>query len=227
MDTGLARALPSAELGREIRRVPVGGVDVLLGRLATGEVVAFSTTCPHQATDLADASLLGESVQCPLHSYAYDLRTGANVVPSRDADPADLWKLRPGYLPVFRAEERDGWIWVGAEPLPPPASYDPVAECGPVPVPVGTAVDAWTEVQVVLGTTFELRLPTAPRPGFVWRVEAGDSSLAVVGERVERGEHVVRMVARAAGQTVVRCTYARPWDREPAEVRIYEVVVVA
>lgn len=201
--------------------------DVLLVRLAGGRAVAFSATCPHQATDLGDGRLAGERIRCRLHHYEYDVVSGENVVPARGCDPADLWKSAPGYLRVFAVEERDGWVWVDEEPRPPPASFDPVRE---QPPPRRAATEAGpvegAPVRTVVGTTFELRLPAGPpRPGFVWRVEVEGRSVAVVGQRAESGDHVVRLAARVGGQSIVRCAYARPWDREPAEVRIYEVVV--
>ena len=201
--------------------------DKLVVRLGDGRVVAFVATCPHQATDLLDGCLVDSRIRCARHHYEYDLTTGENVVPSRATDPAELWKAAPGYLRIFPVEERDGWLWVGAEPLPPPPSYDPALERR------GTAAVAMEPpsvddvVVVPQGTTFELRLTTSPRPGFVWRVETGGASLAVVGERAEPPTHVVRLVARAAGRWTVRCGYGRPWDPEPAEVQTYEVVVSA
>ena len=248
MEPPLVRVLPSAELlaqsagGSPIRRASVAGTDVLLGRLAGGQLVAFAASCPHQQTDLAEASFVAGAIRCPRHDYLYDLATGENVVPRRDADPADLWKLRPGYLPVYRVEERDGWIWVGPQPRPAPASYVPDTERPPppgadrrqpaeplaAPSTPGT-IDHPTEVvRVRSGTTFELRLPTTPRPAFLWRVETDGQGIAVVGERRQPGHpghHVVRLAARNPGRSAVRAVYARPWDRRPVEVRTYVVVV--
>ncbi len=246
MGTRLLKVLPSAELVEEvsgeprIRRVRVDGNDVLLGRLSGGRVIAFSAICPHQQTDLQGATFFDGRVRCPLHLYLYDPTTGENVVPARDADPANLWKLRPGYLPVYPVEERDGWIWIGADPKPPPSTYDPERERPPAPgsrpaaaaaIPPPPAADTQTAhptktLRVAPGTTFALRLPTTPRPGFTWRVEADGPLLNVVEERFEPGEparHLVRLAARGVGEATVRCLYARPWDTKPAEIRTYEV----
>ena len=216
------RVLASGEVhaGAAPRPVTVAGTAVLIARLADGRVVAFAATCPHQRTDLAGATLGEGRVRCSLHLYEYDLGTGENVVPTRDLDRAELRKAAPGYLRVHPVEERDGWIWVGEEPKPPPPTYEPPA-AGPRAEPTEGVIG------VASGATFELRLPTTPRPGYVWRVETGGPVLAVVGQRTEGGEHVVRLAARAPGRATVRCAYARPWDREPAEVHSYEVVVEA
>lgn len=200
--------------------------DKLVVRLAGGRVVAFSARCPHQRTDLGEGCLVGERIRCALHHYEYDVTTGENVVPTVGTDPADLRKAAPGYLPLFAVEERDGWIRVASSPLPPPPSYEPVPERRAVPdVPSVKVAQGAEVVRAVVGTTFELRLPASSRPGFAWRVDTGGSCLAVVGERSQPPDHLVRLAARAAGRSTVRCLYARPWDREPAEVRAYEVVV--
>ncbi len=247
MEHVLVRALPSAELIAEspgepnIRMVTVEGVDVLLGRLAGGPVVAFAARCPHQQTDLEDATFFDGLVRCPLHVYLYDPLTGANVLPARDADPASLWKLKPGYLPVHPVEERDGWIWVGPEPRPPPESFLPELERPPAAgamakpssttapageAPAGPLAHPSRTLRVAPGATFTLRLPTTPKPGFVWRVETGGPLLAVVEERFDFGSparHLIRIAARGEGESTLRCLYARPWDTEPAEVRTYLV----
>jgi nitrite reductase/ring-hydroxylating ferredoxin subunit/predicted secreted protein len=248
VDAPLVRVLPSADLETEtpgeprLKKVTVGETDVLLGRLSTGPVVAFASVCPHQGTQLDGATFFDGRIRCPLHVYLYDPRTGENVVPARDANPANLWKLKPGYLPVYRVEERDGWIWIGSAPEPPPAAYDPEKEVPPRPGsarPTAAAATTATAaagpvdhgaktLRVAPGATFELRLPTTPRPGFIWRVETEGPLLAVVEERFEPGDpprHLVRIAARGEGETTLRCLYARPWDKDPAEVRTYNVRV--
>ncbi|HEX2047802.1 MAG TPA: Rieske 2Fe-2S domain-containing protein [Acidimicrobiales bacterium] len=216
----MERGLPSGELaaGGPPRRLTVAGSDLLLVRLAGGRVVAFTASCPHQRTDLDGATFVDGWVRCPLHLYEYDLETGENVVPTRQLGPGELRKAAPGYLRVHPVEERDGWIWVSEEPRPPPPSWRPPVAGPPPAAPDGV-------VSVARGATFELRLPTAPQPGFVWRVDTDGSVLAVVGQRSEGGEHLVRLAAGAPGRATVRCTYARPWDRQAAEIRTYEVCV--
>lgn len=246
----MVRVLPSAELETEtpgeprLKMVTVGGTDIILGRLSTGPVVAFSSRCPHQDTHLEGATFFDGRIRCPLHVYLYDPRTGENIVPARDANPANLWKLKPGYLPVYPVEERDGWIWIGTEPKPPPTAYDPAKEQPPAEgrraattaaaktasadAVAGPLEHGAKTLRVSPGSTFELRLPTAPRPGFIWRVDTGGPLLTVVEERFEPGDpprHLVRLAARGEGETTLRCLYARPWDTEPAEVRTYVVRV--
>ena len=250
-DDGLVRALRSDECPRgtpqepELRLIEAGGHHVMLVRLEDDTVVGVAGHCPHQGTELTDASFFDGLLRCPRHLYLYDPRTGENVVPARDARPENLWKLSPGYLPTHRVEERDGWIWVAPEPSPPPAGYDPERERRPPPSGWRRATDAappaaepspaaggpvehpTKTVRVRPGATFELRLPVPARPGHVWRVEV-TAPLKLLAEQYEPGSpprHRVRLAARAAGVGTVRCSYARPWDNEPAEVRAYVVRV--
>ncbi len=218
------RVVPAGELtaGAPPRRIAIAGSDVLLVRLSDDRVAAFVAACPHQRTDLEGATFCDGRVRCPLHLYEYDLDTGENVVPARDLDAVGLRKAAPGYLRIHPVEERDGWIWVGPEPKTPPGSYDGPRAPSRANADVGLSAET---VRVVPGATFELRLATTARTGFVWRVNTGGPLLAVVGERLEHGDHLVRLAARAPGRSTVRCTYARPWDRHPAEVRTYDVLI--
>lgn len=252
-DDELLKALPSADLltgtpqEPGLHRARVGDSEVLLCRLADGQVVAFATRCPHQGTDLLEASFFDGQLRCPHHLYLYDPLTGENVIPARDARPENLWKLKPGYLPTYRVVERDGWIWVAERPCPAPPAYDPTRERRPAgarratpgslgepPPPPAAAAAATGPVEhpsktlrVRPGSTFELRLPMSPRPGHAWRVEVSPPLLSVVQERfdptADPPRHRVSLSARTEGVATVRCAFARPWDTEPAEVRTYVV----
>lgn len=107
------RALLSADLRvASLTKVIVAGQEVLLARLEDGSVAAASVVCPHQAADLSEGMLYMGAIDCPLHHYLYDLRTGENRYP-RNVFPADLAaRLRP--LSLYAVKEEDGWIWVGA-----------------------------------------------------------------------------------------------------------------
>jgi nitrite reductase/ring-hydroxylating ferredoxin subunit len=238
------RALRSEELPAgegvhtRIRRVPTGEGHVLLARLNDGEVVAFAPRCPHQVTALDDATISNGRMRCPRHGYVYDAQTGENIHPTRDNRPEDLWKLRPGYLPCFEVAERDGWIWVAEVAKPPPQSYDPHLEKAPqrsevvAVVPMAVAPSVAVEqslkfLEVASGSTFDIRLPTTVREGFQWRFEMVGDLLSVLEDHFEPGGgelpcHLIRVAARAAGATTLRCTYAAQED-QVAEVRTYVV----
>jgi len=111
--TAWHKALPSADLRPgTLAKAFVEGKPVLLARLDDGTVAAASAVCPHRGEDLAAGMLYFDAIDCPLHHYVYDLRTGANRYP-RNVFPADLAAgLDP--LPLYPVKEEDGWIWVGA-----------------------------------------------------------------------------------------------------------------
>ena len=64
-----------------------------------GELVAFSTLCPHLLGPLDDAPVVEGEVRCPWHGYCFDVRSGQ----SREH------KLR--LTPAPRVVERDGAVW--------------------------------------------------------------------------------------------------------------------
>jgi 3-phenylpropionate/trans-cinnamate dioxygenase ferredoxin subunit len=106
------RVLPGDALGPgALAKVFVAGQPVLLARLEDGTVAAASTVCPHRGEDLSGGRVYMGAIDCPLHHYLYDLRTGVNRYP-RDVFPADLAaRLEP--LPLYPVKEEGGWIWVG------------------------------------------------------------------------------------------------------------------
>jgi nitrite reductase/ring-hydroxylating ferredoxin subunit/predicted secreted protein len=222
-----------------IRRVTAGRVQMLVARLSSGEVVAFDTVCPHQLTDLEEAYFWEGRLRCSRHQYLYDLQSGENILPTREASPETLWKLKPGYLPTYEVDERDGWVWVDPAPRPPPPGYDPARERRPAAgeragVQESEAADTrpfehpTKTLKVREGASFELRIPTTPRPGFAWNVKVtGNAKVLVEGYLPgDQPRHRVRIQARRAGNAVVKCTFGRPWDETPAEVRTYVVQIV-
>lgn len=219
----------------------MGRAEVLMVRLETGAVAAFAAHCPHQGTPLDGATLFDNSLRCPRHVFLYDLETGENLVPARVNKPETLCKLKPGYLPIHKAEEREGWIWVAETPEPPPAAYDPLLE--QAPPPAGPAPDAPSipversaegspadgdAVRAVVGQEFEVVLATTVRPGHFWTVGPSGDSVAVLGQALAPDDpprNVVRLLARSAGDVTLTCAYGTPWGPEPAEVRTFEVHV--
>ncbi len=248
--------LPAGEgVDSRIRRVRAGDTFVLVARLGDGEVVAFDATCPHQVTELDDGTIVDGMISCPRHRYLYDTRSGRNVVPARDAKPGNLWKLRPGYLPCFPVEERDGWVWVDPCPRPPPEGYDPTLEERPartrpgadpsadasvpaepdVMIPGPPPLDMPTErslkvVDVAPDSTVDLRLPIPPGQRQAWRMEMVGEALTVLDEEYEPGEsphQLVRLAALGPGACTLIFTYAYPDQPLPAAVRTYIVRVLS
>ncbi len=69
-----------------------------------GRLHAVSNRCPHQGGDLGDGFLEGPCLHCPLHGWAFDVRTG---------EPA--YAAQPGKIKVYKVKVEDGLVWVEAE----------------------------------------------------------------------------------------------------------------
>ncbi len=77
-------ALPIVNLGA-VERIPPGegrefdidGAFVAVFRARDGEVYAVQAKCPHRAGHLADGIIGAGKVVCPMHSFKFDLATGA------------------------------------------------------------------------------------------------------------------------------------------------------
>ena len=219
--------------------VPVraGTIEVLLTRLPSGRVVAFTTHCPHQGTPLAQATIYEGTLRCPQHTYLYDLTTGANVFPTCDARPEALYRLKPGYLKIYEVEERDGWIWVSDTPKAPPSAYEPSREAPavfrvtPRPVlskPTQPVVHPVEEIVLHLEEEVELEIPTTPVPGHIWRLELSSDGIKILGQQFDpAGQPLtrVRTVGQEAGHVTLRCLYARPWGQSVREIRTYQIEV--
>lgn len=237
------RALETTVSHPVVREARVGRTDILLTRLASGEVVAFQASCPHQGISLKGASIFEGRLRCPQHHYLYDPRSGRNVLPTDEAPAAALRRLKPGYLTTYPVEERDGWIWVGEAPRPPPP-----ATTGALPTPAPRRVSSafrrpdtspataepvehpTEDLHVPVGANLTLALVTAVRPGHLWHVEVGGPQLAVAGQVFRSGPPPtceVTLTALAEGHATVRCAYAQPWSGHPREVRTYAVRVTA
>ena len=63
----------------EGRAFAVDGRQIAVFRLRDGSVRAVDAVCPHRGGPLSDGIADGRVVICPLHSYTYDLVTGAEV----------------------------------------------------------------------------------------------------------------------------------------------------
>jgi len=235
---------PGEDTATQIRRVRMGEGHVMVARLADGRLVAFAPSCPHQVTPLDDATLRDGIMRCPRHGYQYDATTGANVFPTRDARPENLWKLKPKYLPCHEITERDGWIWVSEEPDPPPESWDPALEerpegtpdaanDGPAASPITVAPSTTVEqsmkfLTATSGEPLEIRVAATPVDGYEWRLEVVGDLLEIVENQFESGEmpcQRVRLATRGSGAATLTCTYASFIDGRTAAIRTYIVRV--
>ena len=69
---GPVDAIPAGE-GRVYR---VAEHDIVVFRTRRGAIYAAQAACPHRGGPLSDGLLAEHCVVCPLHGYAFDLRTG-------------------------------------------------------------------------------------------------------------------------------------------------------
>ena len=54
----------------------VGDLEVAVFRMRSEQLFATQARCPHRGGPLADGTLGGMAVQCPLHGFSFDLRSG-------------------------------------------------------------------------------------------------------------------------------------------------------
>jgi 3-phenylpropionate/trans-cinnamate dioxygenase ferredoxin component len=60
----------------QMKCVNVGRLRVGLANV-DGEFLAFDDTCTHEEASLTEGEIFGETVECPLHGAAFNIRTGA------------------------------------------------------------------------------------------------------------------------------------------------------
>jgi 3-phenylpropionate/trans-cinnamate dioxygenase ferredoxin subunit len=94
------RVLPEGELPvGSARAVRVGLDDLLVCRLATGEVHVLEDVCSHDDAPLGDQRLDDGCVTCPRHGARFDVTSG-----DVRRSPA------PVGIATFAARIQDGWI---------------------------------------------------------------------------------------------------------------------
>lgn len=63
-----------------MRYVDVDGLPIALANV-DGTIYAFSDSCRHEGGSLSSGVLRDEIVTCPLHGWAYSVRTGKALIP--------------------------------------------------------------------------------------------------------------------------------------------------
>lgn len=103
-DEAVAVADETALREGETLRVEVNGTVMAIARIE-GRVYAFQEFCTHRYGPLSEGKLKGCEVQCPWHNSRFDVRTGKVT-----QGPAKV------ELKTWRAEVREGKVWVWVEP---------------------------------------------------------------------------------------------------------------
>jgi nitrite reductase (NADH) small subunit len=75
----------------QVMEAEAQGVAVCLARL-NGELSALDNWCPHRRGPLGQGWIESQSVVCPWHSWAFNLKTGQADPPERDR--VDVFPLR-------------------------------------------------------------------------------------------------------------------------------------
>lgn len=93
--------LAAAELAEgQVREVEAGGRLVAVTRVE-GKVHALDGRCPHRDGPLGRGDLQGHFLYCPLHAWAFDVRSGEAFFP------------RGARVPCVPVREREGQIELG------------------------------------------------------------------------------------------------------------------
>jgi 3-phenylpropionate/trans-cinnamate dioxygenase ferredoxin subunit len=80
--------------------VTVQGTPLVLVRVGE-QVHALGDVCSHQGGPLSEGRLTGTRLACPWHGWAYDVRTGRCLFPTRG-----------GPVPSYPVRVEDGGVWV-------------------------------------------------------------------------------------------------------------------
>ncbi len=91
-----------------MREVHLAATSVLLVRLADA-VRATGAICPHEGGILADGTLSGSRIACPVHGATFDALTGRVMA---DPDGIEPPQGAIGPIPVFPTRVVDGMVEV-------------------------------------------------------------------------------------------------------------------
>jgi nitrite reductase/ring-hydroxylating ferredoxin subunit len=113
--------VPSGELGRRPLAVTLWGTPLAVFRDASGMPHALVDRCPHRNAPLSLGRVTPEGhLACAYHGWRFDGRGACVAVPGL-AEAAAV--VRPRSVTAHPACERDGFVWVWADP-----AVDPVGE---------------------------------------------------------------------------------------------------
>lgn len=87
-----------------------GMVVVALAQIgAEAQVSAFTPICPHAMGDLSYGMLYQGEVECPVHGYRFDVRTGACTQPG-DESPLQVFPVQVVDGVVYVKVDRPKWM---------------------------------------------------------------------------------------------------------------------
>jgi len=113
------KVLPENELPEGTRQVVKVQEHSILLIHEAGAIYAMLSTCPHMHLPLKSAKITnGETITCPFHHSAFDLKTGD--VKAWSTWPPVVGKMlgsvsREKALHIFPTRVEAGYIWIGLE----------------------------------------------------------------------------------------------------------------
>jgi nitrite reductase (NADH) small subunit len=111
----LAGTLAELDARGGIVTVAAGRREAVVVRARDGGVFAVDRFCPHEGHVLDDADVAGETITCPWHGWAFDLRSGTCLTAGEDTR-------------AYRVEIRGDEIYVDLDAEPTPAERGRLAE---------------------------------------------------------------------------------------------------
>ncbi len=115
-DNGLVPVAKLAELTPgKMKRCIAKGQPVLVTRIIkdssdpSGDIAAFSSICPHALGDLSQGWLSGNEIDCPVHFYRFDIRTGECTYP-KGGPRLRLYTVKIEGSTVLVKIERPKWM---------------------------------------------------------------------------------------------------------------------
>lgn len=96
---------------RQVRRVDVGGRDVVVWRGADGRAGALDARCAHLGADLAEGRVEDDGLRCAYHGWCWSAEGACVRAEGRERPPARRAR-------AYRVVERHGlvWAWLGGTP---------------------------------------------------------------------------------------------------------------
>lgn len=108
----------------EVRIVRYFNREMVLFRTESGDLGLVNPICPHLGAHLGHGgTVVGESIRCPFHHWAYDTEGRVTDVPYATALPPKASK--GPCLGTWPVQERSGVIWAWYHPENSPPSFEP------------------------------------------------------------------------------------------------------
>jgi phenylpropionate dioxygenase-like ring-hydroxylating dioxygenase large terminal subunit len=115
----------------EVRNKPVAlerfGERLVLWRQLSGQIIGMTDQCAHRGAQLSGGKVMGDTIVCPFHGFAYDAKGQCTLMPCEES-----WDIPTGFkVQTHTLSELGGWVWLWRGPeadnLPSPP-VEPLVE---------------------------------------------------------------------------------------------------